>query len=146
MAQIPKREAIIDALATLLGARRADREMAELPARVLWDAEDAQVERDRYGAITVTTTLSLIEQHYAAADYSTWSTQGNAMLAQAIADATGLDRTLGGLADDLTYTAAAIMYPDEGSSIITVGIDLAVRWMHPVGNPYIDAPDPAPED
>jgi len=146
MAQIPKREAIIAEMASLLGARRADREMAELPARVLWDGEDSNIERDRYGAITVTTTLSLIDQHYAAADFESWSTQGNDILAQAIADATDGDRTLGGLVDDLTYVASAIMYPDEGSSIITVGIELALRWKHPVGNPYITLPDPDPED
>ena len=140
MAQTPKREAIFAALAEKLGAHRAraDIDQRDLPARVLWAGEDADVQRDRYGEVSVTTGASLIAQHPAAANPDDWDGQGNAIMAQIIADATGGDRSLGGLADDVTYTTAAILYPDAGSSIITVGVDLAIRWRLPLGNPYID--------
>ncbi|NIC05263.1 hypothetical protein [Billgrantia bachuensis] len=143
MAQVPTRELIFQALADKLGAHRAraDIDKRDLPARVLWSGEDGQVERDQYGAVSVTTGASLIAQHPADADSDKWDAQGNAILAQVIADATAADRTLGGLAEDLTYTATAILYPDTGSSIITVGVDLAVRWTHPVGNPFTEVPD-----
>ncbi len=142
MAQIPKREAIFDALATQLGAHRArnDVDQRDLPARVLWSGEDAQVERDRYGSVAVTTGASLIAQHPADVDRDQWDTQGNAVMAALIADATSGDRSLGGLAEDVTYTASAILYPDDGSAILTVGVDLAIRWRHPVGDPYIEQP------
>lgn len=144
MAQVPTRELILDALATKVGARRADREinLADLPASVLWDGEDTNIATDTvYGEVAVTTSAGLIAQHVAAADYATWSTQGQEILAQAIADATGGDNTLGGLCDGITYTATAVMYPDEGSAIITIGLDLAITWRHPIGNPYTTVPD-----
>lgn len=136
----PKREAIFAALANKLGAHRAraDIDERDLPARVLWSGEDADVQRDKYGEVNVITGASLIAQHPAAASHDDWDAQGNDIMAELIAEATGGDRTLGGLADDLAYTAAAILYPDAGSNIITVGVDLAIRWSHPLGNPYID--------
>ncbi|MGM0703884.1 MAG: hypothetical protein ACQEUG_16000 [Pseudomonadota bacterium] len=136
----PKREAIFEALANKLGAHRArsDIDHRDLPARVLWSGEDGEVERNRYGEISVTTGVSLIAQHPAEANPDEWDAQGNAIMAELIADATGGDRTLGDLADDVTYTATAILYPDAGSNIITIGVDLAIRWRHPVGNPYLD--------
>ena len=137
----PKREAIFAALATALGAHRAraDIDQRDLPARVLWSGEDGDVERTRYGEVTLTTGATLIAQHPADADPDKWDAQGNEIMAALIADATGGDRTLGGLADDVTYTTTAILYPDAGSTIITVGVDLAIRWRHPLGNPYLEA-------
>jgi len=142
----PKREAIFAALATALGAHRAraDIDQRDLPARVLWSGEDGDVERNRYGEVSLTTGATLIAQHPADADPDQWDAQGNTIMAGLIADATGGDRTLGGLADDVTYTTTAILYPDAGSTIITVGVDLAIRWRHPLGNPYL--PDLDPED
>lgn len=148
MALVPTRELIFAALAEKLDAHRAraDIDQRDLPARVLWSGEDGQVERNKYGEISVTTGASIIAQHPADEDPDKWDGQGNEILAQVIADATGTNRTLGGLVEDLAYTATAILYPDSGSSIITIGVDLAVRWTHPVGNPFTDVPDPDPED
>lgn len=136
----PKREAIFAALATAMNAHRAraDIDKRDLPARVLWSGEDADVQRDSYGAVNVTSGASLIAQHPATANPDDWDAQGNDIMAGIIADATCGDRTLGGLADDVTYTTTAILYPDAGSAIITVGVDLNIRWSHPPGNPYID--------
>jgi len=109
--------------------------MSELPARALWDADDSDIEQTRYGQVSVNTTLTLLDQCYANADHTTWSTQANEMLAEAITDATSGDRTLAGLVDDVSYSAAMPMYPDEGSNIISVAISIEVRWRHDLGDP-----------
>lgn len=132
----PIREAIIAALAARLNAERANSVIEQLPARTIWDGSDGEVERNRYGDISVTTTIAVETVHQADRDYRLWSQQGNAVLATLIAEATGGDRTLGGLCDDIAYTGGTIYYPEEGSDIIGVDLVLAVRWSHRIGDPY----------
>lgn len=132
----PIREQIIAALALRMNAERANTVIESLPARSVWDSADGNVERNRYGGVSVTTEVTVETVHQADADYREWSRQGNAVLAELIATATGGDRTLGNLADDVAYTGGTIYYPDEGSDIIGVDLVLAVRWSHAVGDPY----------
>lgn len=132
----PIREQIISALAQQLNAERANTIIEELPARSVWDGSDGLVERNAYGGMDVTTEVTVETVHQADRDFRQWSTQGNAILAQLIAEATGTDRTLGGLANDVSYTGGTIYYPEEGSDIIGVDLVLAVRWSHRIGDPY----------
>lgn len=132
----PIREQIIAALAERLNAARANSVIEQLPARTLWDGSDGLVERDRYGGVSVTTELTIETVHQADRDHRQWSQQGNAILAALITEATGGDRTLGGLAEDVAYTGGTIYYPEEGSDIIGVDLALAVRWSHRIGDPY----------
>lgn len=133
---IPIREQVIAALAERMNAQRANSIIEDLPARSVWDGSDGLVERNRYGGISVTTEVTVETVYQADADYRQWSWQGNTILAELIAQATGDDRTLGNLADDVAYTGATIYYPEEGSDIIGVDLVLAVRWSHAVGDPY----------
>lgn len=132
----PIREQIIAALALRMNAERANTVIESLPARSVWDSADGNVERNRYGGVSVTTEVTVETVHQADADYTKWSQQGNAILAELIAQATGEDRALGGVAEDVAYTGGTIYYPDEGSDIIGVDLVLAVRWSHAVGDPY----------
>lgn len=132
----PIREQIIAALAERLRAERANSIIDTLPARSLWDGNDGLVERNRYGGVSVTTEVTVETVHQADRDHRQWSTQGNTILAELIATATGSDRTLGGLCEDIAYTGGTIYYPEEGSDIIGVDLVLAVRWSHAVGDPY----------
>lgn len=132
----PIREHIITALAARLSAERANSIIDQLPARSLWDGSDGNVERNRYGGVSLTTDVTVETVHHADRDHRQWSTQGNAILAELIATATSNDRTLGGLCDDIAYTAGTIYYPEEGSDIIGVDLVLAVRWSHRIGDPY----------
>lgn len=132
----PIREQIIAALAARLNAERANSVIETLPARTLWDGSDGNVERNRYGGVSVTTEITVETVHQADRDHRQWSQQGNAILAALIAEATGGDRTLGGLVDDVAYTGGTIYYPEEGSDIIGVDLVLAVRWSHRIGDPY----------
>lgn len=132
----PIREQIIAALAARLNAERANSVIETLPARTLWDGSDGNVERNRYGGVSVTTELTIETVHQADRDHRQWSQQGNAILAALIAEATGGDRTLAGLVDDVAYTGGTIYYPEEGSDIIGVDLVLAVRWSHRIGDPY----------
>lgn len=132
----PIREQIIAALAARLNAERANSIIDTLPARSIWDGSDGLVERNRYGGVSVTTELTVETVHQADRDHRKWSSQGNAILAQLITEATGSDRTLGGIAEDIAYTGATIYYPDEGSDVIGVDLVLAVRWSHKIGDPY----------
>ena len=129
----PIREQIIAALAARLNAERANSIIDTLPARSIWDGSDGLVERNRYGGMEVTTEITVETVHR---DHHQWSTQGNTILAELIAEATGADRTLGGLAEDVAYTGGTIYYPEEGSDIIGVDLVLAVRWSHRIGDPY----------
>jgi len=143
----PIREQILEALKAKLSglaafdghdAQRANSELDidSLPAISLWDGSDASVETDqRYGEVTVTTQVGVETVHQADADYATWSTQANAVLAELITAATGGDRTLGGLADDVRYAGTTLYYPEPGSDIIGVDIVLEVRWRHDLGDP-----------
>lgn len=132
----PIREQIIAALAAQLSAERANSIIDTLPARSLWDGSDGLVERNRYGGVSVTTEVTVETVHQANRDHRQWSTQGNTILAELIATATGNDRTLDGLCEDIAYTGGTIYYPEEGSDIIGVDLVLAVRWTHAVGDPY----------
>ncbi|WP_301585031.1 hypothetical protein [Halomonas alkaliantarctica] len=132
----PIREQIIAALAARLNAERANSVIEQLPARTLWDGSDGNVERNRYGGVSVTTELTIETVHQADRDHRQWSQQGNAILATLIAEATGSDRTLAGLVDDVAYTGGTIYYPEEGSDIIGVDLVMAVRWSHRIGDPY----------
>lgn len=135
------REQIVAALALRLGAQRANSsiDVSVLPVRCLWDSNDGNVERDSYGQMSVTMTLTLETIHQAAADPTTWSAQGNAILGTLIADATGSDPTLGGLCDDVLYDGGTIYYPDSGSDIIGCDINLSVRYRFDAGNPYTNS-------
>jgi hypothetical protein len=86
--------------------------------------------------VSVTTEVTVETVHQADRNHRQWSTQGNTILAELIHEATGGDRTLGGLCEDITYTGGTIYYPEEGSDIIGVDLVLAVRWSHAVGDPY----------
>ncbi|MBT2788051.1 MULTISPECIES: hypothetical protein [unclassified Halomonas] len=132
----PIREQIIAALAERLSAERANSIIDALPARSLWDGSDGLVERNRYGGVSVTTEVTVETVHQADRDHRQWSTQGNTILAELISTATGADRTLDGLCEDIAYTGGTIYYPEEGSDIIGVDLVLAVRWSHAVGDPY----------
>lgn len=132
----PIREQIIAALAERLSAERANSIIDTLPARSLWDGSDGLVERNRYGGVSVTTEITVETVHQADRNHRQWSTQGNTILAELIATATGSDRTLDGLCEDIAYTGGTIYYPEEGSDIIGVDLILAVRWSHAVGDPY----------
>jgi len=143
----PIREQILEALAAKLSglpefdghaAQRANSELDidSLPAISLWDGSDATVEQDqRYGQAVVTTQVGVETVHQANADYRTWSTQANTILATLIAGATGGDRTLGGLVDDVRYAGTTLYYPEPGSDIIGVDLVLEVRWRHDLGDP-----------
>lgn len=143
----PIREKIIEALRQKLSylpefnghaAQRANSELDidSLPVISLWDGSDATVEQDqRYGQAVVTTQVGVETVHQANADYTTWSTQANTILAALITGATGGDRTLGGLADDVRYAGTTIYYPEPGSDIIGVDLVLEVRWRHDLGAP-----------
>lgn len=135
----PIREQIIAALAQRLEAPRAEKVIDALPARSLWDSSDEEVERTPYGQHQVTMTLTLESVHLADRDRAQWSTQGNALLAQLISDATSTDRTLGGLCDDVAYAGGTIYYPDEGSDVLGVDINLAVRYRFDIGDPYTNS-------
>ncbi|CAM0557100.1 hypothetical protein EHLJMEHL_02188 [Vreelandella titanicae] len=132
----PIREQIIAALAERLSAERANSIIDTLPARSLWDGSDDNVERNRYGGVSVTTEVTIETVHQADRNHRQWSTQGNTILAELIATATGDDRTLDGLCEDIAYTGGTVYYPEEGSDIIGVDLVLAVRWSHAVGDPY----------
>lgn len=132
----PIREQIIAALAERLSAERANSIIDTLPARSLWDGSDGLVERNQYGGVGLTTEVTVETVHQADRNHRQWSTQGNTILAELIATATGSDRTLKGLCEDIAYTGGTIYYPEEGSDIIGVDLILAVRWSHAVGDPY----------
>lgn len=143
----PIREQILEALKAKLSglsafdghaAQRANSEIVveDLPAISIWDGSDGPVEHDaRYGQATVTTQVGVETVHQANVDYATWSTQANTILADLITAATGGDRTLGGLADDVRYGGTTIYYPEPGSDIIGVDLVLEVRWRHDLGDP-----------
>jgi len=132
----PIREQIIAALAERLSTQRANSIIDTLPARSIWDGSDGLVERNRYGGVSVTTEVTIETVHQADRNHRQWSTQGNTILADLIHEATGDDRTLNGLCEDIAYTGGTIYYPEEGSDIIGVDLVLAVRWSHAVGDPY----------
>jgi len=147
---IPIREKIIAALTTRLSglsafngttAQRSNSELDidDLPAISIWDGSDAAVEQQRYGQMSVTTQVGVETVHQADADYTQWSTQANTILAELIAAATGGDRTLGDLADDVRYGGTTIYYPEPGSDIIGVDIVLEIRWRHDLGDPYTNS-------
>ncbi len=143
----PIREQILEALKAKLSglpafggnaAQRANSELDidSLPVISLWDGADGPVEHDqRYGQAVVTTQVGVETVHQADADYTTWSTQANTILADLITAATGGDRTLGGLADDVRYAGTTLYYPEPGSDIIGVDLVLEVRWRHDLGDP-----------
>lgn len=133
---LPIREQIIAALAARMTAERANTIIETLPARSIWDGSDGNVERNRYGGMDVTTDITVETVHQADLDHHQWSTQANVILAELITTATGTDRTLGGLADDVAYAGGTIYYPEEGSDIIGVDLVLTVRWSHRIGDPY----------
>ncbi len=140
------REQILEALKAKLSglpafdghdAQRANSELDidTLPAISLWDGADTAEQDQRYNQATVTTEVGVETVHRANADYATWSTQANTILAALIAGATSGDRTLGGLADGVRYAGTTIYYPEPGSDVIGVDIVLEVRWRHDLGDP-----------
>ncbi|GHA85432.1 hypothetical protein [Modicisalibacter luteus] len=133
------REQVIAALAQRLGAQRANTVIEALPARSLWDSNDSDVERADFGQMAVTMTLTLETVHQADNDPGRWSEQGNAILGQLIIDATGQDVTLSGLCDDIAYAGGTIYYPEDGSEVIGVDINLAVRFRFDVGDPFTNS-------
>lgn len=147
----PIREQILEALKAKLSglaafdghaAQRANSELDidSLPAISLWDGADGPVEHDqRYGQAVVTTQVGVETVHRANVDFATWSTQGNTVLAELISAATGGDRTLGGLADDVRYTGSTLYYPEPGSDILGVDLVLEVRWRHDLGDPFTNS-------
>lgn len=147
----PIREKIIAALAdklsniAALGNAPAHRSNSELdydalPAVSVWDGSDTIIEQDvRYGQVVVSTEVGVETVHIARVEHERWSEQANAILAELIRAATGGDRTLGGLADDVAYKATTLYYPEPGSDIIGVDLMLEVRWRHDVGDPYTNS-------
>ncbi|WP_240724592.1 hypothetical protein [Halomonas borealis] len=147
----PIREQILEALVAKLSgqpafsghaAQRANSELdiTELPAISLWDGSDASVETDqRYGQAVVTTQVGVETVHQANVDYATWSAQANTVLAELISAATGGDRTLDGLADDVRYAGTTLYYPEPGSDILGIDLVLEVRWRHDLGDPFTNS-------
>lgn len=120
-----------------------------LPACTVSDDTD-EVSVDEYGAASIETAV-IIEAteetgqpgETEAETMSAQNEQGQALLGRLVLAATSGDRTLGGLVDDVSYSSAAVQYPDDGQPGIGAGITCRVRWRHVVGDPY-SHPDGTP--
>lgn len=132
----PIRDIIIRALADKLAAKRAEATIEALPHYGIWDSNDSDVGRSEYGDISVTTGITVESVHQADENPNNWSEQGNNLIAELIVKATGGDRTLGGLVDDISYIGATIYYPEPGSDVLGVDLNLEIKWRHAVGDPY----------
>ncbi len=63
-------------------------------------------------------------------------TAANALLAYLISTALGTDPTLGGLAEDLTYTGGATLFSETGSVLIGAVARFDLTYRHVAGSPY----------
>lgn len=133
------REQVVAAFASRMDAQRAQQTFDDLPARSLWDSSDGEIERTPYGQVAVTMTVTVETLHKAERDPAGWSAQGNAVLGDLIAQATGSDRTLGGLCDNIAYAGGTIYYPDDGSDVLGVDINCEIRFRFDLGNPFANS-------
>lgn len=114
----------------------------DLPACTLWDDTETG-QTDLYGDQTVETTVQIeafedLTQAVGtlAEQMSAQNAQGQGLLSRVVKAATGGDRTLGGLCDDIVYSSGAVQYPGDGETQMSAGGTFRVSWRHKLGDPY----------
>lgn len=135
----PLRERIVAAFALRMKAKRASTVIDELPARSVWDSVDTSMGRPTYGQVDSSMSLTVEAVVEADHDPKQWSQQGNRELARLIAQATGSDRTLSGLCDDIRYASGTIYYPEDGSHVLGVDATFEIAYRFDIGDPYTNS-------
>lgn len=131
-----KRELAIAALATRLSATRNPypQDYDATPFYALIEGEETVLSRD-YNDVLVVASLTVEAINRYDEDASR-PTAANALLAYLISTALGTDPTLGGLAEDLTYTGGATLFSDTGSVLIGAVARFDLTYRHVAGSPY----------
>lgn len=136
------REQILTALATRVAAERAPLyerlvEDTVLPVTALSAGTDG-VERIEYGAthVVMTVTAERVDRLPAGVNPSS---HANALLGALISAATGTDRTLGGLCEDLQYAAGSELPRESGSELAGASATFSVRYAFAIGDPFTNA-------
>lgn len=133
-----KRELAIAALATRLNAARnpypQDYDSDVSPFCALIEGEETVLSRDYNDVLVVASlTVEAIDKY---AEDASRTTAANTLLAYVISTALGTDQTLGGLAEDLTYTGGATLFSDTGSVLIGAVARFDLTYRHVAGSPY----------
>lgn len=131
-----KRELILAALATRLDAVRnpypADYDKS--PLTTLIEGDETVSDRE-YSDILVSMPIS-VERIAEYGENDKRETVANAMLAEAITMTLGNDLTLGGLCEDIRYTAGATVFSDTGSALVGAVARFDVIYRQAAGSPY----------
>jgi hypothetical protein len=132
----PKRESILAALATRLGAIRnpypTDYEDAAIVT--LLEGEET-AEYDDY-ADTIARMSVTVERIDKYGEDDARETVANGLLATSIFAALGTDLTLGGLCEDMRYTGGATVFSDTGSALVGAVARFEITYRLVAGSPY----------
>lgn len=133
---LSRREQILAALATRIGASRAP--WASLPDdtafTLLVDGEERVTSSD-YAEEMITMAVG-IRRAVRGDDDDTRSTLANATLAALRAAVVGSDRTIGGLCDNLRYTSGTVEIPADGTDLVGATVFYDVDYRCPIDSPY----------
>ena len=132
----PKRESILAALATRLGAVRNPYpdDYDAGPLTTLLEGEESVTDREYSDVlIAMTVTVEKIDRYLEA---SARETVANDLLAAVIAAALGADATLGGLCDDIRYTGGSTLFSSTGSALVAAVARFDIIYRHAGGSPY----------
>lgn len=132
----PKRESILAALATRLGAVRnpypADYDDGPLTA--LLEGDETVTDREYSDVIvTMPVTVEKIDRY---GEGDARETSANELLAGIVSTALGSDPTLGGLCDDLRYSGGSTLFSTTGSELIAAVASFDIIYRHVGGSPY----------
>jgi len=135
------RERIISAFAaraqslSSLPVERVQRSIGDSNARFvsIWDGED-QTLQTNYGQQQLQFPIAVECIFKFGGDNP--SVSANAVIGETISTLLAGDRTFGGLASSMAYTAASPGYPQDGSDYVTVSIIFIISYTIVSGDPY----------
>lgn len=131
-----KRESILAALATRLGATRNPypSDYDELKITSLLESEETATNDDYDDTVVImSVTVEKIDRY---AEDASRDSAANALLAECISAAFGSDKTLGGLCQDMRYTGGATVFSDTSSELVGAIARFEIVYRHAGGSPY----------
>lgn len=132
----PKRESILAALATRLGAVRNPypTDYDDGPLTTLLEGDETVTDRE-YSDVLVTMPVTVEKiDRYGEGDAR--ETAANELLAGIVSTVLGSDPTLGGLCDDLRYSGGSTLFSTTGSELIAAVARFDIIYRHVGGSPY----------
>ena len=129
------REQCVAAFATRLGAVRYGR---DVPLALFdGDPETPEDPDPRYGLVRSNIVARVEYTESVDALYlGDWSITANAKIAELIAAATGADRTLGGVAENIRYTGSEFGAREGGGLKLGVNVTFEITYAFQIGDPY----------